>query len=71
MRYSSQNLSSPAQGGTRAPTLQARSPNHWATREIPVEDFLDVVSATVSGEHPGKASNVLFSPSLLLLPLTR
>lgn len=31
MRYSSQNLSSPTQGGTRAPTLQARSPNPWAT----------------------------------------
>ena len=50
--------------------VRAWSPNHWTTREIPVEEFLVVVNAAIS-EHPGKASNVLFSPSLLLLPLTR
>ena len=34
--------------------VRARSPNHWTTREIPVEDFLVVVNATISGEHPSK-----------------
>ena len=33
--HSMWNLSSPTRDRTRAPALEAQSPNHWTTREVP------------------------------------